>query len=94
MASTYPASWTPRTQVEAFMLVYVLSRIPRRAGVSTAARLRPAAAVPDLTVTTLLHGLHPDYTRAKMLGVSAITHRRFLHDACTDQSTARRWRDQ
>jgi len=76
------------------MLVYVLSWIHQRAGVSTAARLRPAALVPGLTVTDLLHWLHPDYTRAKMLGVSAITHRRFLHDACTDQSMARRWRDQ
>ena len=48
---------------------------------------------PDLTATELLHWLHPDYTPAKMPGVSAITHRQFLHDASTDQSMARRWRD-
>jgi hypothetical protein len=51
------------------------------------ARLCPAAPVPDLTTTNLSHEL-----QGTMPGIAVRLRR--LHDASTNQGTARRWRDQ
>jgi hypothetical protein len=76
------------------MLVNVLLRSPSVRGKAIALRLRPAAPGPDLPLTRLRHGLYPGCTPAKLPAAGSNTHRRFPHDASTNQRMARRWRDQ
>ncbi len=76
------------------MLVNILLWSPSARGKIIALRLRQAAPAPDLPLTRLRHGLYPGYTLAKLPPAGSNTHRRFSHDASTDQSMARRWRDQ
>jgi hypothetical protein len=69
------------------MLVSILSWSPSARGKTIALRLRPAAHAPDLPLTRLRDGLCPGCTLAKLPSPT-------LPDASTDQSMARRWRDQ